>query len=209
MNKRPYYTFRVSIRKDEPHTIIDTAISGSTPAEIGKAKADVIRLIDSYTPEGIQAAPAPAPVALQPGTTLDLDPESQAPIDPTASPEWKNPADRLNTAKAEVEIRPTTASGPAPAIRPRKKPRGAMFLQCPECGRRFGTFLKEPADAVECRCGHSISLDNIARYTYTCPCCERTRYGWTNLEDPDITQACVCGNEVSLSWNKAAREYQG
>ena len=119
MNKRPYYTFRVSIRKDEQDTIIDTAISGSTPAEIKKAKADVIRLIDSYTPEGLQAAPAPAPVALQPGTTLDLDPESQAPIDPTASPEWKNPADRLNTDKAEVEIRPTATANPVtPGMRP-------------------------------------------------------------------------------------------
>lgn len=191
MNKRPYYTFRVSIRKDEQDTIIDTAISGSTPAEIKKAKADVIRLIDSYTPEGIQAAPAPAPVALQPGTTLDLDPEGQAPAGPEVQPEAVE-------APAITRTRAT-----------RKPPRGAMFLQCPECGRRFGTFLKEPADAVECRCGHSISLDNIARHTYTCPCCERTRYGWTNLEDPDITQACVCGNEVSLSWNKAAREYQG
>ena len=140
MNKRPYYTFRVSIRKDEQDTIIDPAISGSTPAEIGKAKADVIRLIDSYTPEGIQAAPAPAPVALQPGTTLDLDPESQAPIDPTASPEWKNPADRLNTDKAEVEIRP-----PPPSTRLRRSGPGKNLGALCSCNARNAAAVSAPS----------------------------------------------------------------
>lgn len=190
VNSKPYFTFRVSIRKNEQETILDTAVSGSTPEEVAKAKATVTRLIDAYSP----FASIPAP--LEPGMVMELeadDPDNQAPIDPLEHP-------AAATGKTPMEII---------KARPKRKAiKGAIFLHCPECGRSFGTFIKDPTDAVECRCGHSIPLDNVARYAYDCPCCERRRFGWTNLEDPEIVQKCVCGNEVALTWNKSAKEYQ-
>ena len=102
---------------------------------------------------------------------------------------------------------------PEPATPPvkRKTPRGAMFLKCPSCGRTFGTFVKEPADTIDCRCGNKIPISGtgvLGHYTYTCPCCETRKFGWTNLQDAEIEMKCRCGNAVSLTWNPTAREYR-
>lgn len=172
LSQKPYYTFRVSIRKNEQETIIDTAVSGCTPEEVAEAKATVKSLLDSYAP----AFPAPAP-AMEP----QADPDGGKEPDPA----------------------------PAPATG-RKNPRGAMFLKCPSCGRTFGTFLREAADSVDCRCGYQIPTAGsgvLAHYNYTCPCCETMKYGWTNLQDAEIEMKCRCGNTVTLVWDAKAREY--
>lgn len=84
-----------------------------------------------------------------------------------------------------------------------------LRLRCKECGNTFGIFLREYQTEVLCRCGHSIDLTApLAKYHFTCPYCEREKFGKTNLEDPEITVRCNCGGDVDLRWNPKAREYQ-
>ena len=133
------------------------------------------------TAEEIAKAPAPADDPVEP------EMESQA---PTGSPEQKGATDPP----------------------PEKKPdgaRGLLHLHCKECGRAFTTFLREYQTEVDCKCGHQIDLDApLAKFAYTCPYCEQTRWGQTNLEDPDITVRCKCGGDVNLRWVPKSREYQ-
>ena len=128
---------------------------------------------------------APTPKAPEPA---GLNPESQPPADPLLAAET------------------------APASPPEKKPEGArglLQLHCKECGRTFGTFLREHQTEVDCKCGHQIDLTTpLARYRFTCPYCEKETWGQTNLEDPEITIRCKCGGDVDLRWNPKAREYQ-
>ena len=87
--------------------------------------------------------------------------------------------------------------------------RGLIQVRCPECDNVFGTFLREYQTDVSCKCGRHIDLTlPLARFAYTCPYCEQTRWGRTNLEDPEITIRCKCGGEINLRWNPNAREYQ-
>lgn len=87
--------------------------------------------------------------------------------------------------------------------------RGLVQVRCPECNNVFSTFLKEYQTEVLCKCGHRIDLTApLARFAYTCPYCEQTRWGKTNLEDPEITVRCKCGGDVDLRWNPSTKEYQ-
>lgn len=87
--------------------------------------------------------------------------------------------------------------------------RGLLHVRCPECDNIFGTFLREYQTDISCKCGHRIDLTvPLARFAYTCPYCEQTRYGRTNLEDAEITVRCKCGGDVILRWDTQAREYQ-
>jgi len=87
--------------------------------------------------------------------------------------------------------------------------RGLIQVRCPECDNVFSTFLKEYQTEALCKCGHRIDLTvPLARFAYTCPYCEQTRWGKTNLEDPEITVRCKCGSDIDLCWNPKKREYQ-
>ena len=84
---------------------------------------------------------------------------------------------------------------------------GVLRLRCPKCGDVFGRFLRETSASVTCRCGGEIQLDNLKRYEFTCPCCDFEAHGRTNLEDPEITVPCKCGNPVTMKWDRNKRMY--
>lgn len=67
--------------------------------------------------------------------------------------------------------------------------------------------LREPSASVTCRCGGEVQLDNLTRYEFTCPCCDFEARGRTNLEDPEITVPCKCGNPVTMKWDRNKRMY--
>lgn len=175
----PTYTFSLYIERSD-RVLVDTTVEvKATAEEIAKAKKTIQRLMNEYAP--VAKAPAPADDPVEP------EMESQA---PTGSPEQKGATDPP----------------------PEKKPdgaRGLLHLHCKECGRAFTTFLREYQTEVDCKCGHQIDLDApLAKFAYTCPYCEQTRWGQTNLEDPDITVRCKCGGDVNLRWVPKSREYQ-
>lgn len=128
-----------------------------------------------------------------------------------------NPAARMPKPTPEMPEPEVTAPPPVqkvtpPAVEKAEKPvgvRGLLQIRCPECNNTFGTFLREYQTSVICKCGHHIDLTApLARFAYTCPYCEQTRWGRTNLEDPEITVRCKCGGDVDLQWNPSTKEYQ-
>ena len=183
----PTYTFRLQIeRSDRP--ILDTEITvKGTPDEIAKAKKSVQRLLNDHTPtpKAPEPVPTPAPEADAPALP---EPEAQA----TATEQQQDtPAEDAITRK------------------PPEGARGLLRLRCPECSNTFGTFLREYQTEVDCKCGHLIDLTApLARFRFTCPCCQQEGFGKTNLEDPEITVRCKCGEEVALEWRPTAKEYQ-
>lgn len=61
---------------------------------------------------------------------------------------------------------------------------------------------------MNCKCGHPIDLTApLARYRFTCPYCEKESWGQTNLEDPDITVRCKCG-ELYISDKHCTHIYE-
>ena len=176
------YTFSLCIDQGN-RTIVDTTVEVQDTKEgIAKAKRTIQRLMNEYAQVPKAQAPTPEP--------QDLAPEKQTSIDETTAPESK----------------------PAPDPPPEKKPdgaRGLLQLHCKECGRTFGTFLREHQAEMVCKCGHHIDLTvPLARYRFTCPYCEKESWGQTNLEDPDITVRCKCGGDINLRWVSKLREYQ-
>ena len=86
--------------------------------------------------------------------------------------------------------------------------RGLLRLRCPCCGKEFGTYLHVSQMSIGCRCGATISLERgLAPYEFTCPCCDFEARGRTNLEDPEITVPCKCGNPVTMKWDRNKRMY--
>ena len=126
------------------------------------------------------------------------------------TPKTPEPAGLNPESQPPADLLPAAETAPTPP--PEKKPdgaRGLLHLHCKECGRAFTTFLREYQTEVDCKCGHQIDLDApLAKFAYTCPYCEQTRWGQTNLEDPDITVRCKCGGDVNLRWVPKSREYQ-
>ncbi len=174
----PTYAFSLRIERSD-RVLVDTTVEvKGTTEEIAKAKKTLQRLMNEYAPV-IEAAISKPP---------ESAPENQIPVDTTDPPE------------------------PTPDSIPEKKPEGArglLQLHCKECGRTFATFLREHQTEVACKCGHQIDLTvPLANFTYTCPYCEQTRWGKTNLEDPEITVRCKCGGDVNLRWAPKSREYK-
>ena len=203
----PTYTFRLQIERSD-RTILDTAIvARATADEVAKAKKNIQRMLNEYTPS--VRATEPAPATLQPGAVINLGPENQAPIDPTALPE---PEAQDPAADQQQDEQPEEAPAPGGghvSDRPAEGVRGLIRLRCPECGSTFGTYLKERQSEIACRCGYHIDLTApLARYRFICPYCEKETWGRTNLEDPEITIRCKCGGDVDLRWNPKEREYQ-
>lgn len=88
--------------------------------------------------------------------------------------------------------------------------KGIVILYCESCGNMFTTFLKERTQQFVCRCGGRIDLARpMARFRYSCPCCEKKTWGSTNVEEPSIETKCLCGNPVVLAWNPRSKEYRG
>lgn len=105
---------------------------------------------------------------------------------------------------------------PAPAVIRRPKASGAegakglVILHCKTCGNIFGAFLKESKQEFICKCGGRIDLTRpMARFRYTCPCCEKKTFGTTNVEEPSFEARCRCGNSVMLTWVSKDKEYRG
>lgn len=176
----PTYTFSLCIERSD-RILVDTTVEvKATTEEIAKAKKTIQCLMNEYVP--VAKAPMPAQEPSEPS------PENQ-PL-PTDSPEPDGEAD------PPLKKKPESA-------------RGLLHLHCKECGRAFTTFLREYQTVMDCKCGHQIDLTvPLATFAYTCPYCEQTRWGKTNLEDPEITVRCKCGGDVNLRWVPKSREYQ-
>lgn len=100
-----------------------------------------------------------------------------------------------------------TSTGQITTGRPVK---GLLYLHCGCCKACFRTFLKAPRGSYMCRCGNVIPLvsDRLAHFDYTCPACGQHNYGNTNCEDGSLEVSCVCGQEITLAWDKAHKQYQ-
>ena len=111
----------------------------------------------------------------------------------------------------ESEEPPISEPAPLPVSEP-EPPRGVkgrLRLYCPDCQNAFGTFLREPQTKSECRCGHVFDLTApLAKFSFTCPSCDRDGWGKTNSEDAEICVDCRCGEELVLEWNARAKEYR-
>lgn len=189
----PTYTFQLRIERDD-RIILDTAIAARADADgVAKAKKTIQRLLNEYTP-----------VIKPPVQAKDAEPEQAAPVLPepedSGTPD-QDPDDDPPVAEETAE--------PLPNEKPPQGARGLLRLHCKECGNIFGTFLRGYQTEVACRCGQPIDLTApLARYHFTCPCCEHEGYGKTNLETPGIEVRCKCGCDVNLLRNPKAREYQ-
>lgn len=87
--------------------------------------------------------------------------------------------------------------------------KGRLQLNCPECGNAFGTFLHEYQQTINCKCGHAFNLtDPLASFRFTCPYCRNEGWGKTNSEDAEIAVRCRCGEDLTLEWDAASREYR-
>jgi len=180
--------------------IVDTTVEvKATAKEISKAKRTVQRLLNEYAP-AIETTQAVAPEPEHP-CLITLDESGPAPSSSTWEYLTRRAADLRNHQPEN-----------APAPPPEKKPDGAkglLRLHCPECGNTFGTFLREYQAEIACKCGHPINLTApLALYHFTCPYCAHEGFGKTNLEDPEITVRCKCGEDVELRWDAKAKEYQ-
>lgn len=193
----PTYTIRLQISRSD-QTILDTEITARAvhADEVTKAKKSIQRLLNDYATPITIATKAPAPPPPKMTTPALPEPEIQLPA-----------AEQQQGEPAEIKQEP-----PPPSPPPERKLmgiKGLVDLQCPECGKIFITALRDRQKEVDCKCGHRFDLTApLARFNYTCPYCEQTRWGHTNREDPDITVRCKCGGDVDLRWNPKAREYQ-
>lgn len=174
------YTFYLRIDKGN-RTFVDTRVEVPATIEgVAKAKRIVHLTMNEY------ALPIEPPRAAAPEPPLE------------------------NQVLTDQADRPERDAAPAPP--PEKKPegvRGLLRLRCPECGNTFGTFLREYQTGVDCKCGHQIDLTGqLGRYHFVCPYCQQEGWGKTNLEDPEITVRCKCGEDVALRWKREAKEYQ-
>ena len=75
--------------------------------------------------------------------------------------------------------------------------KGLIVLKCPNCGKQFVVFKREPVQSVLCRCGAEILFDDIARVHHKCPKCEEFRYYWTNRKELRFEMACGACHAVS------------
>ncbi|MCI8414950.1 MAG: hypothetical protein HFF00_04900 [Ruminiclostridium sp.] len=178
----PTYTVSFCIERSD-RVLIDTTVEvQATAKEINKAKKTIQRLMNEYAP--VAKAPTPKP------ESAELATENQAPI-------------------GQADLPSASESSPTPLLK--KKPEGAkglLRLHCSECGNTFGAFLREYQTEMMCKCGHPIDLTGqLGRYRFTCPYCQHEGFGKTNLEDPDITVRCKCGEDIDLRWAPNQREY--
>jgi len=189
------------------NTVLDIAVEAvDTPESIRKAVNTVRRAMTNY-------APKTAPI------TIDADQAQNAHVSAeVATSTAGQAADATEPATASASAasnqEPDPQPTPAIALAPRPdKPlegvRGLLHLRCEECGKPFTTFLKMKQQEIACRCGHVTDLTKpLARFRYTCPYCEFERWGWTNLEDTNISVKCKCGGMVDMQWVPKAKEYQ-
>lgn len=198
------YTFGAYIKRGG-RTVLDIEVEAiDTPESIRRAMSTVRRAMNSHVPDV-------APITISAKETR---------TEHTAAPEFdaeteQAPAAQESTAAPTVsgqEPGPQPAAVPAPATKPDKPlegVRGALHLRCEGCGKTLATFLKMKQREITCRCGHITDLTRpLARFQYTCPYCEMQRWGWTNLEDANISIKCKCGGMVDLQWVYKAKEYR-
>ena len=188
-------------------TVLDIAVEAiDTPESIRKAMNTVRRAMTNYAPKTMSI-------------TIDADQAQTAHVSAQVTTSAAGQAD----AASEPATAPLPAATdhepdpqPMPTIAPASKPdgpiegaRGLLRLHCRECGSTFNTFLRDLQTDLACRCGHHIDLTvPLARYHFTCPCCEKETWGKTNLEDPNITIRCKCGSNIDLWWVPKAKEYR-
>lgn len=174
----PGCTFRLSIAQEDK-TLLDVVVTAEGEAEaISRAKRSIQRLLNEHTPKIEQAA-----ISIPAETAMEKAEEPQGP----------------------EEQAPTGCGDPAF----NSGAKGVLNLKCPECMSNFHICLRDYQRSVPCKCGHVIDLTDptIARYEYNCPSCGRHNYGKTNIEDPEYTDTCQCGENIRLVWNKVRKRY--
>lgn len=180
------YTFRLQIVRND-RTIIDVAITATAvPDGIAKAKENIQRMLNEYTP-AIKVREPESTRSLETAAPILPEPESQEA--PAAD---CRPDEPEKTAAPHQSITRTAVKKPDGV-------KGLLRLRCPECGNTFGTFLREYQSEVECKCGRRIDLTApLEKYRFTCPCCEKETWGITNIEGADISIKCKCDMDVNL-----------
>lgn len=178
------HTFHLCIER-RGDTVLNTVIAADGD-DVQKAKRTIKKLLDDFTPGG--GKPGRTPIQTELAGTAAQVREDQGPVEEISLPE---------PAPETVQEQRDGQSGV----------RGAVQLLCGGCGRTIGTFLKTRQEEFRCKCGNSIDLTKpLARFEYTCPCCEAKIFGLTNMEEPDVTIKCRCGSPVDLRWVPKIRE---
>lgn len=188
------YTFGAYIKRGD-NTVLDIAVEAiNTPESIRKAISTVRRAMTSHAPDV-------TPIVIAADKIQSAHTVAQA----AAAPE---PATTPTSAASSQEQKPQSPTILKPD-KPLEGVRGLLHLRCEDCGKPLATFLKFKQQTITCRCGHTADLTKpLARFHYTCPYCEMERWGWTNLEDTNISVKCKCGGTVDMQWTPKAKEYR-
>lgn len=106
----PTYAFQLRIERSD-RTILDTTIvAKATADEIAKAKKNVRRLLDEYTPTVRATTPAPT-TPPETGTPALPEPENQVPAGPMASPEPEAQPSEAAPPRIKSQMDPEGCSG--------------------------------------------------------------------------------------------------
>lgn len=188
-------------------TVLDIAVEAiDTPESIRKAMNTVRRAMTNYAPNT-----TPIIIAADQAKTAHTAARVAIPVaeQAVAAPEPTTPP-LAAASDQEPDSQPTPATtADHKPDKPLEGVRGLLHLRCEECGKPFTTFLKMKQQEIACRCGHITDPTKpLARLRYTCPYCEMERWGWTNLEDTNISVKCKCGGMVDMQWVPKAKEYR-
>lgn len=230
----PHYEFTLRIKKDGRTALDVTLEARAMPSEIDSAVDTLRKLLEAFASTALPVnaciefgAEAQAEEPRGGGAWWLRQPTSPEPV-PEDGKLHYTPflAEEAGTSNTEGSAQPAEAQEPQESAdhistrptppgtqdrRPHSRPdgySGNAYLFCKGCGHGFGIFLNGQSSEIFCKQGHQIPLTDLARFRYKCPCCEKTRSGWTNSQDARIELTCTCGNPVTLTWNKKAHEYR-
>lgn len=204
--------FRLSLDLHTPHDRggsnpdSNLSFSGTTPEAFDHALATILDVVTSTVYggqlNGLQE--------IIDHDVSELRASSEKAQDDAQQPK-RNPALDVDTPKI------STVTEPRPGC-PLSKPgargaKGLMLLTCPGCHHTFKHFARENTDKVKCFCGTEVSVDNVARFEFTCKQCGKLSYGWTNIESAVIEVGalhCVCtATAPEMIWHPATRKFHG
>lgn len=229
----PRYEFTLHIEKDGRTALDVTLGARAMPSEIANTIDALRKLLDAFAST---AFPVNASIEFnteaqveEPGKAVEWQLQRPTRLEPIQEDGKLHvttyPVEKVGGSDAEDGVPPTEAQEPENATAPISEPApyttqdrrpysrpdsysGNAYLFCKGCGRGFGIFLRGQRTEIFCKQGHQIPLTDLARFRYKCPCCEKLRSGWTNSQDASIELTCTCGNPITLTWNKKAREYR-
>ena len=118
-------------------------------------------------------------------------------------------------SKAEPVVKPERKillSAKPIEIKQEKKPFngyfGYLFVECEECGNRWGMCAKAPIMEGKCNCGHMTPLREMKKMEAKCYCCERRITYRTNIQAKNFQISCKeCKAPINIEHHALKDEY--